>query len=195
MCIMEKVTLRHIYERTRYLLTKPNVEWSLIMDEHHEPKGLLKSYLLPIAVISSLPIFLFGFFHYSMMQTVGYGLINLPASLIGIWVAYLITREFLSNKLPNADNTALSLIVYSGTIFVVFHSLGIALGNGFFGQLCTLVSFIFIRTLYIGIRQIKELPNGQQTNLLVIAALSIICIPVIIAQILTIIFGISAFNI
>lgn len=192
---MDKVNFRQIYERTSRMLTRPGEEWTFVADEYYNAKELFKNYLFPLAVISSLSIFVFGFFHYTVGQTIGHGLINLVASVTGLWLAYLVTREFLSNKLGDADNTALTLVVYSGAIFVVFHSLGIALGNGFLGQLSTLASFIFIRTLYAGIQQIKGLPNGQQTNLLVIAALSVLCMPVIIAQILKIIFGISAFNI
>lgn len=193
--MMRKINFKYIYERTRRMLMQPEKEWDIIADEYGGLKDIFKNYLIPLAIVSSLSIFLFGFFHYSVGQTIGHGLINLLASVAGIWLAYLITREFLSNKLRDADNTAANLTVYSGAVFVVFHSLGIAFGNGILGQLFTLSSFIFIRTLYTGIRRIDKLPNGQQTNLLVITALSIICIPVIIAQVLTIIFGISAFNI
>lgn len=193
--MMQKIDFKYIYERTRRLLTHPEAEWKIIADEYEDLREVLKNYLIPLATISSLSIFLFGFFHYSTAQTIGYGLINLVASVAGIWLSYLITREFLSNKLRDAGNTAQNLTVYSGAVFIVFHSLGIAFGNQFLGQLFTLLSFIFIRTLYTGIRQVSELQNGQQTNLLVITALSIICIPVIIAQVLTIVFGISAFNI
>lgn len=192
---MEKMNFRNIYERTRRMLTKPETEWGIITDEYCCLKDVFRNFLLPVTVISSLSILLFGFFHYTVMQTIGYGIINLLASVIGIWLSYLITREYLSNKLSDADNIALNLTVYSGVIFIVFHSLGVALGNYFLGQLFTLLSFIFIRTLYIGIRQISALQGNQQTNLLVITALSIICIPVIIAQVLMIVFGISAFNI
>ena len=115
--------------------------------------------------------------------------------MAGIWFAYLLTKEYLSNKLRDADNTALLLTVYPGALFTVFHSLGIAMGNYFMGQIFTLLSFIFIRTLYIGIRRISDLPNNQQTNLLVIVALAVICIPVIISQVLMIAFGISVFNV
>jgi len=80
-------------------------------------------------------------------------------------------------------------------IFIIFHSIGNALGNIFLGQLFTLLSFTFIRTLYKGLGQIPRLHPGQKTNILVISSLAIICIPVIINQLLMIIFGISAFNI
>lgn len=192
---MVKIDFKYIYGRTRRMLTKPEIEWDKVAGESPGLKETFRNYLFPVAVLSSLTIFLFGFFHYSVMQTVGYGAINLISSMAGIWFAYLLTKEYLSNKLRDADNTALLLTVYPGALFTVFHSLGVAMGNYFMGQLFTLLSFIFIRTLYIGIRRISDLPNNQQTNLLVIVALAVICIPVIISQVLMIAFGISVFNV
>lgn len=192
---MLKIDLKHIYGRTRRMLTKPEAEWDTIAKEHSGLKETFRNYLAPVIALSTLSIFLLGFFHYSVMQTIGYGLINLISSGVGIWLAYLLTKEYLSNKRRHADNLALLLTVYPGAIFIVFHSLGIAMGNYFLGQLFTLLSFIFIRTLYIGIRRISNLPNNRQTNLLIIVALSVICIPVIISQVLMIAFGISAFNV
>lgn len=193
--MMIRINFKYIYDRTQRMLTKPETEWDKTGKEYSSPKETFRNYLLPVAILSSLTIFSFGFFHYTVMQTIGYGFINLLSSATGIWFAYLLTKEYLSNKLRDADNIALLLTVYPGAIFIVFHSLGIAMGNYFLGQLFTLLSFIFIRTLYIGIKQISNLPTNQQTNLLVIVALEIICIPVIISQILMIAFGISAFNI
>lgn len=192
---MVKMNFKHIYERTKRMLTKPEAEWKKLTEEFPNLKETFRNYLFPIAALSSLTIFLLGFFHYTAMQTIGYGLINLLSSIAGIWFAYLLTKEYLSNKLRDAGKIALLLTVYPGAIFIVFHSLGIAMGNYFLGQLFTLFSFIFIRTLYIGIKQISDLANNQQTNLLIITALSIICIPVIISQVLMIAFGISAFNV
>ena len=192
---MVKMNFKYIYERTQRMLTQPESEWDKVAEKYASLKETFRYYLLPVIVLSSLTIFLFGFFHYTVAQTIGYGLINLLSSTAGIWFAYLLTKEYLSNKLRDADNIALLLTVYPGAIFIVFHSLGIAMGNYFLGQLFTLLSFIFIRTLYIGIRRISDLPNNQQTNLLVIVILAVICIPIIISQVLMIAFGISAFHV
>lgn len=192
---MVKMNFKYIYERTQRMLTQPESEWDKVAEEYASLKETFRYYLLPVIVLSSLTIFLFGFFHYTVAQTIGYGLINLLSCTAGIWFAYLLTKEYLSNKLRDADNIALLLTVYPGAIFIVFHSLGIAMGNYFLGQLFTLLSFIFIRTLYIGIRRISDLPNNQQTNLLVIVILAVICIPIIISQVLMIAFGISAFHV
>ena len=103
-------------------------------------------------------------------------------------------RDSLNNKIPDAENTALHLTVYSASVFIVFHSLSVALINGFFSQLLSLISLIFIRTLYAGISAVTRLEVNQKTNTLIIAALSIICIPVIFKRLLMILFHIPILN-
>lgn len=192
---MEKVNLKYIYERTSRLLMKPEKEWNVVADEYYTLKEVFQNYIIPLSVISSLFILLLGFLQYTILQAFGHAIINLLSTTVGIWLSFLITREYLTNKFRDAENIAQNLVVYSSGIFIVFHSVGTAFGNGFFSQLFILFSLIFIRTLYIGINQTAEMQANQKTNILVISALSIICIPVILKHILMIIFGISAFNV
>ena len=168
---MKNINFKYLYRRTEQLLMVPETVWPEALNETNSGKELYRNYLIPITMV------------------------NLIAMLIGNWFAYLITREYLCRKLSFDTNLALNLTVYSGVIFIIFHSIGNALGNIFLGQLFTLLSFTFIRTLYKGLGQIPRLHPGQKTNILVISSLAIICIPVIINQLLMIIFGISAFNI
>lgn len=192
---MEKVNLKYIYERTSRLLMKPEKEWNVVADEYYTLKEVFQNYIIPLSVISSLFILLLGFLQYTILQAFGHAIINLLSTTVGIWLSFLITREYLTNKFRDAENIAQNLVVYSSGIFIVFHRVGTAFGNGFFSQLFILFSLIFIRTLYIGINQTAEMQANQKTNILVISALSIICIPVILKHILMIIFGISAFNV
>lgn len=192
---MEKVNLKYIYERTSRLLMKPEKEWDVVADEYYTLKEVFQNYIIPLSVISSLFILLLGFLQYTILQAFGHAIINLLSTTVGTWLSFLITREYLTNKFRDAENIAQNLVVYSSGIFIVFHSMGTAFGNGFFSQLFILLSLIFIRTLYIGINQTAEMQANQKTNILVISALSIICIPVILKHILMIIFGISAFNV
>lgn len=192
---MKRLNYKHIYQRTRQFLIKPEVLWPQVLKEDFSIHLLFQSYLLPIAITTSLFVFLLSLFSYSILSSIGLFIINLISSLCGIWFAYLITKEYLCTKLSYHDHQALNLTVYSGAIFIFFHGIGSALGNIFLGQLFTLLSFIFIRTLYTGLGQLPALQNGQKTNILIITSLSIICIPIIISQILTIVFRIPVINI
>ena len=105
-----------------------------------------------------------------------------------------IFRNYL---LPVSLVVSLLVLLLSLFKYSILHSVGIgtALGNIFIGQLFTLLSFIFIRTLYSGIERLPEIPANQKTNILIITSLTIICIPIIISQLLMILFNISAINI
>lgn len=177
------------------MLLHPEILWPEILTEKQSPKTTFYGYLLPIIVLTSTCVLLLSLIHYTLIQAIGLGIIELISSFCGTWFAYLITREYLCGKLNYPDNQALDLTVYSSAIFIIFHGIGTALGNIFIGQLFTLLSFIFIRTLYSGLGSIRKLSNGQKTNILIIALLSIICMPIIITQILMIVFRISAINV
>ena len=181
---MKNINFKYLYRRTEQLLMVPETVWPEALNETNSGKELYRNYLIPITMVISIMVLLINLINYNFWQATGLTIINLIAMLIGNWFAYLITREYLCRKLSFDTNLALNLTVYSGVIFIIF-----------LGQLFTLLSFTFIRTLYKGLGQIPRLHPGQKTNILVISSLAIICIPVIINQLLMIIFGISAFNI
>lgn len=192
---MKKINYKYIYQRTREMLMKPEHSWSSVLKEDFAPSDIFRNYLVPIALVISICVLLLSLLNYTTLQAVGLALIYLISALSGTWLAYLITKEYLCGKLNYRDNEALNLSVYSAAIFIIFHGIGNAMGNAFVGQLFTLLSFIFIRTLYTGIGQLPKMQAAQKTNVLVIASLSIICLPIIISQILMIVFRISAINI
>lgn len=191
---MKKIDIRYLYDRTKKLLLQPETEWQIIDKEYNNVKDLFQAYVIPLSLIVSLIVLILSFFHYTAIQAICYAIINLLSTTTGIWLCYIIAREYLNNKIRNADNTALNLTVYSASVFVVFHSISVAFVSGFFSQLMSLISLIFIRTLYIGIKKNTDIPADQKTNMLIITILSIICIPVILKKILMIIFHIPVFN-
>lgn len=190
-----KIQYKTIYKRTRDLIIAPSESWRSILKEQTSQQQLINNYLLPLTIACSLLVFPISLFNYSVLQSIGLSFINLLASVIGTWIAYLLVKEYLCNKLDFRPAQALKLTIYSAAVFILFHSIGAALGNLFIGQLFTLASFIFIRTLYIGINTLPDIPANQKTNTIIIATLAIICCPIIVAQILMIMFRISAINI
>ncbi len=190
-----KIDYINISKRTIHLLLQPNNAWKQVLKEQQKDKDLFYSYLLPLVLVVSVLVFLISLFTHTILQSIGLSLINLISALCGTWCAYVISREYLCSKLNYYPAQALNLTVYSAAIFTIFHGIGTALDFLFIGQLFTLFSFVFIRTLYMGITQLPQLANKQKTNILVIMALSIICIPIIISQILMIVLSVSAINV
>ena len=186
--------IKHFYNRIKQLLFYPGREWTVIRQEEDSVSRLFNSFFIPVSLLVSLIVIPGGIYRFGTFLGVLYGFINFISILAGIYVAFLIVREYLNNKIPDAENTALHLTVYSASVFVVFHSLSVALISGFFSQLLSLISLIFIRTLYTGISAIACLEVNTKTNTLIIAALSILCIPVIFKRLLMILFHIPIFN-
>lgn len=190
-----KIDYKYIYFRTREMLTNPALIWPEVLKENLTFREVLYSYLLPITISLSAIVFLLGLMLHSPLHALGTGMINFISNLTGVWFTYLITREYLCEKLNYQNHEALNLTVYSYTIYILFHSVGDALGNTFMGQIFILFSFIFLRTLYTGIGLLHDLPANHKNNILVITGLSTAFIPTILTQILMIVFRISAINV
>lgn len=192
---MDKISVKDIYGRMKVFLTHPEKMWRHALQERHPAKEMYRNYLFPIAMATSMLVLLLGLVHHDLLTSLGLAAINLLSTTGGSWIAYLIFKEYVCGKLGYKEHHALNLTIYSAAIFIVFHSIGAVLDNMFVGQLFILFSFIFIRTLYKGLDALSGLQTAQKTNALIIGSLSIICLPIIFTQILTIVFGVSAFNV
>lgn len=190
-----EIRYKAIYKRILGMLLYPQKIWPIAWKEHAGIQKIMRAYFLPISFGSAILTLLIGLLSFSLLQTIGIAIITFASSVAGTWLAYLLLREYLHGKLNyNITNTA-ALTSYSASIFIIFHNIGVAFGNIFIGQLFIIASFIFIRTLQSGINSMPDIDSKQKTNILIIATLSIICFPIIIEQILTIILGLSAINI
>lgn len=193
--MMNKNELDFGLKRIRQLLLYPSKEWKSIREESTEKRILFRTFFIPFCLTTATAVLLVSLFRLDFFHALGYALINLTSSFAGIYLVYLLIREYLNGKSLSPDNTALVLTVYSSVIFLLFHSLSIALGSNFFGQLTGVISLIFLRTLYTGIYVTIDLTTHQKTNLFIITSLAIIFIPVIIHKLLMILFHIPAFNV
>ncbi len=190
-----KIHYKNIHKRTWEIMFFPSKCWNKVRNEHTDPKKVTYEYFIPVIAICSILFFLINLLNNNLSQSLGLAIINLVSSLAGAWLAHLLIREYLCCKLNCPQVSAFNLTLYSATVFLLLHSLGIAFGNWFIGQLLTFCSFIFIRTLYLGINTLLHIPANQKTNILIIASLAIICFPIITTKLLMIIFRISAINV
>lgn len=190
-----KIQHRNIYKLTQGMIFAPSQCWREIQNKHTDTKAITRNYFVPVITLCSILYFPINLLNNPLLQAFGLAIINFASSIISLRLAYWLIREFLCNKLNCHAATAFNLTIYSATVFLLFHSLGAAFGNLFIGQLLTLCSFIFIRTLYNGINTLLDIPTNQKTNTLIIASLAIICFPIIISKLLMIIFRISAINV
>lgn len=192
--MMNKMELNFWFKRISQLLLYPSQEWERIREKTTERDTLFRTFFIPFCLIVSGMVLLLGLLRLNFFHAFGYALIDLTSNLLSVYVVFLLIREYLNGKTPDSDNTTLTITVYSSVVFLLFHSLSAVLGSNFLGQLTSLFSLFFLRTLYVGIYTIADLTSSQKTNLFIITSLAIIFIPVIIHKLLMILFHIPVFN-
>ena len=187
---MKKSDINSIFARPRKLLLHPETEWQAINRENWEGIELFKNFLVPLSTISSVCTILLRFFSTSPLYAIGIGIILFVSSVVGCYITYRIAREYLINKVPQANRTALHLAVYSSAVFIPFHCLSSGLSEGFISQLMAICSLLCLRTLYVGLNRLTALDAQYRKSALVIIGLLVIVSPIIIQQLLMIIFRI-----
>ncbi|WP_294142973.1 hypothetical protein [uncultured Sanguibacteroides sp.] len=191
---MSKVHLKYIAIRLKHLLTSPEVEWNTIRMDETGRIELFRNYIILPSILFSILVFLFRLMSNDVMVSLGWGIINFIACTAGCYVCFRLTREYLSNKTINSGTIALKLSVYSSAVFILFHSLAVGFPQNFIGDVMAILSLLSLRTLYIGLNTISELNTRYKKSAVIIIGLLIICTPIIITRLLTIIFRIPAIN-
>lgn len=192
---MNNMELNFWFKRINGLLLHPSQEWGNIRKEPTEENTLFRKFFIPFCIVISVAVLFISLLRLNFFYALGYALIHLTSNLTGTYIVFLLIREYLNGKSLDSGNTALNLTVFSAVIFLFFHSLSAAFGTNFLSQLTSLLSLVFLRTLYTGIYTTIDLNTNQKTNLFIITSLAIIFIPVIIHKLLMILFHIPVFNI
>ena len=183
---MKKLDIKGIFTRPRKLLLHPETEWQVIGRENIEGIELFKNFLVPLSVLSSACAILLRLLSTSPLYAIGTGIIL----FMGSYIAYRVTREYLSNKVAEANRMALRLAVYSSAVFIPFHCLSSGFSEGFISQLMAICSLLCLRTLYVGLNQLTALDVQYRKSAIVIIGLLVIVSPIIIQQLLMIMFRI-----
>lgn len=186
---------KELHTTITQLFIRPKTSWNAVIRQPLTFKKFLYRDWMPLAGLLCLVVFGLQLIHYSILQSIGLSIIYFITMVGGFRIVYPITREYLCRKLNYSEQEVLSLIGHSYAIYFIFHSIGQACGDLFIGQVFILFSLLFIRTLYFGISELSNYQSQHQTNILIISALSIIFIPMLIKQLLTIIFGIPAIHV
>ena len=186
---MKKLDIKGIFTRPRKLLLHPETEWQVIGRENIEGIELFKNFLVPLSVLSSACAILLRLLSTSPLYAIGTGIILFMASVVGSYIAYRVSREYLSNKVAAANRMALRLAVYSSAVFIPFHCLSSGFSEGFISQLMAICSLLCLRTLY-GLNQLTALDVQYRKSAIVIIGLLVIVSPIIIQQLLMIMFRI-----
>lgn len=189
---MKKLDITNLFARTRRILFQPEVEWQAIRQENIEGTDLFRNYLIPLSALASACTFLLQLRITSPFYAVCIGAIIFVASVVGTYITYRVSKEYLMNKVTEANEMALRLAVYSSAIFIPFHCLACGMSEGFISQLMAVCSLLCLRTLYVGLNQSNALDVQYRKSAIVIIGLLVIVAPIIVQQLLMIVFRIPS---
>jgi hypothetical protein len=164
----------NIIERVKNILTKPKLEWLAIQTESTKSSSLLTSYLLPLAVLTSLATFIgYAFvFRYGDTTIALYiAIIQLVSLVVAVYatvyIADALAPSFGSEK--NLDRTA-QLVIYASTPVFIGGLLTIIPDLGWLGLLAGAVYSIYL--LFLGLPILKKTPEDKVPIYLIVIVLA-----------------------
>lgn len=180
----------NLIERAKKILTTPKTEWLVVDSESATPPSLLMTYVLPMAIISSIGRILTGltwagvFGSYFIWAAV-IGFVSIIISFyISIYVIDMLAPSFSSEK--NLNKSA-QLVAYSNTPTWIAGLLSFIPVIGF---LLVIAGWIYsIYLFYIGLGPLKKTPEDKKIVYMIVAFIIMIAIVFIISAILMSIFG------
>jgi hypothetical protein len=181
----------NLVERVKKILLSPEREWETIRGENYTAAELFTQYAMILAAIPALAGFIglsligYSFGLGTFRLPIGYGLthcvLNYVLSLVGVYLLAMIMDRLSPNFGASKDmDTALKISVFSmtpfwvGGIFLIIPSLSVI----------TMIAGLYsLYLLFLGIKQLKDVPPGTQIGFFLIITLVTIIIQVIIRAI------------
>lgn len=176
----------NLIERVKNILITPKTEWDVIDNETATPQSLLTSYVLPLAIISTVGPLLTGFLFpgvFGLSFFLVSAIIAFIASILGyyisVYIVDLLAPSFGSEK--NLNKSA-QLVAYSGTPSYVAGLLGFI---PVLGGLLKFAAWIFsVYIMYLGVGPLMKTPEDKKVIYLLVAFLVMIGINLVISAVL-----------
>jgi Yip1 domain len=187
-----------LIDRAKNILFTPKTEWLVISNEIETPQSLLGKYVIPMALIPAIAIFIgygligfdAGFFRITGIR---WGLVMAVNSFVSSLISYFLCTyiiDALAGTFDSEKNIGRSaqLVAYSFTaswvagIFSIIPTLGILSILGLYG----------IYLFYLGMPVMKKTPEEKRIGYMVMSALVIIVVSVAVGFVISrIIYAIS----
>lgn len=180
----------NLIERVKNIIITPKTEWLVVESESTTPGSLLVSYVLPMAIISSLGELMAGML-YTGTLGIGYFLLRSLTSFITVMISFYITTYVVDLLAPNFAsekniNRAAQLVAYSNTPIWIAGLLA------FIPMLRFLILFAgriySIYLMYLGLGPLKKTPEDKKVVYMIVAFLVILLIGFVVSYILGMLF-------
>lgn len=185
-----KSVLNSIF-RTRNLLLSTKNEWERIASETSIINDLFRNFAFPVTFLCAI-IASIGTYIHSQDAIIALSklFVDIFALNLGIYgAAKLILLLSPSFQLSIKDDLVFTLVVYSSSIFCVFHGIAQLFSPySFLNQISLLLELYFIRILWIGTESLLPINNSKRPGFIVMASLLILVIPLIFERMFSILF-------
>jgi hypothetical protein len=182
---------KYFLSRWLKLLIDPKKEWDLIAQEINTVKSIFISFAFPVIAVCSLLSFAGSLIHTGSLSI---GISQLAVSFLSLNLAFFVAGKLIKLLTPNfqleiKSETIYQLIIYSGSIFCLFHGLAKLFPTySFLNQICLVFELYFIRILWLGISPLLLISENKKPGFTIMASLLILVLPLIFERMFSIIF-------
>jgi hypothetical protein len=177
--------------RTRNLLLTPKREWERIAPENSLTKELFRNFAFPVIAICAIIAAGGTYIHTKDAIVAGSKLfVDFLALNLGLYCAAKLIILLSPNfQLDIKTDVVFKLVIYSASIFCVFHGIAqLFTPFSFLNQICLLLELYFIRILWLGTVSILPITNNKRPGFTVMASLLILVLPLIFERMFSILF-------
>lgn len=127
-------------------------------------------------------------------ENLSIGISQFIVSFISLNLGFLTTGKMIELLAPNFQlqikpSSIYQLIVYSGAVFCLFHSLAKLFSPySFLNQICLVFELYFIRVLWLGISPLLPIAENKKPGFTIVASLLILVLPLIFERMFSVIF-------
>ncbi len=179
----------NLIERVKNILITPKTEWEVINGETATPSSLFMSYVLPLAIVSSLGAVIRYFLYAGGYASWGlkYMIIGVVITLVSTLLAFYLTAIIVDKLAPNFGSEknmgkSAQLVAYSGTPTYVA---GLLAFIPIIGWLISIAAWVYgVYLMYLGIGPLKKTPEDKKIVYILVSYVIMIAIYFVIAAIL-----------
>lgn len=179
------------FSRWFNLLISPAREWAVIAKESNPVPSIFITFSFPVTAICSLISFCGALLHTGSFSI---GIAQFFISFLSLNIGFYTSGKMIKLLAPNfqlqiQSETIYPLIIYSGAIFCLFHSLAkLFTPYSFLNQISLVFELYFIRVLWLGISPLLPISKNKKSGFTIMASLLILILPLLFERMFSIIF-------
>ncbi|HSZ85955.1 MAG TPA: Yip1 family protein [Puia sp.] len=180
-----------LFDRAKNILLSPKTEWQTISTETETPHSLLMKYVIPMALIPAIALFIgYGFIGFDVIVArisgISWGVEMAVISFVSSIIGYYVSTYVIDGLAPNFGSEknigkSAQLVAYSYTAFWVAGIFSILPSLAILG----LLGLYGIYLLYLGLPVLKKTPADKQVGYIVVSIIVIIIVVFVIQLIIT----------